>query len=154
MTDKILLPLAGKTVLVVLRHAHSLQVVQDYVTALGGASRAVALDPIAAANQVKTALADILAAIPYTDIVITGTKVYDEVKDGPSRLADLLDLFQTAGIGAKPVCLTHLQNFTPEALAALRASPLKLLWCENDNLKRDGMTQLGPLILQAAALPV
>jgi hypothetical protein len=121
-------------ILTILRHENSLNVVRVFAQELELEAVTVALDPV---------------ALPDCAAVVMGTKVYDAVKDGPSQLPEFLQQLQAWGIGQKPICLTHLQTMPADMQAMLTNTGLRVLWVDNDNLKRDGMSNLGPLIRQA-----
>lgn len=139
----------SKTLLVILRHENSLSTVKAYIEQRGDSVIAVALDPIEKPEAVDSALKMIESAVPKADVIIMGTKVYDTSKEGPSRLIEFLDMLKKFQVNNKPVCLTHLHAFEASAIAALKDTGLNLSWVENDNLKRDGMSNLGPLIQKA-----
>jgi len=141
--------LSGKKVLIVLRHENSLRIVQEYVAAHGGTCLLVALDPIEAPLKVAEALDAIRSGVAEVDMVVMGTKVFDMSKEGGSRLLELLLVLKSYGVAQKPICMTHLQSFLPETERALKELGMNLFWCEKDNLKRDNMTNLGPIMQKA-----
>lgn len=144
-------------ILVILRHENSLNVVGDYLTERGHAAVLVALDPVELPAQVPTALKQIEAALMETpQAIVLGTKVYDEQKseknDPPKRLIAFLNLLRDWGAGDTPVLLTHLAEMPRTLIEAVEQTGLQVSYVENDNLKRDGMSNLGPLIDKALAL--
>ncbi len=141
-------------VLVVLRHENSLNVVRDYLIERQYKPLLVALDPVELPEQVPAALATLRAYVAETpDVIVLGTKVYDDVKaekaDPPQRLIEFLDQLKTCGTGQTPIVLTHLVEMPATLLAEIKATGLNITYVENDNLKRDGMNNLGPQIMAA-----
>jgi hypothetical protein len=140
--------LKNKRILVVLRHENSLNIARSFVEGCGGVMAGVTLDAIELSEQVPEAMEKIREEVQSADAIVLGTKVYDDDKNGPSRLFDLLDFLDKYGVGEKPILLTHLYDM-PEDMKAGLCRRANLGWVENDNLKRDGMKNLGPLILRA-----
>lgn len=142
--------LKNKKVLTILRHANSLNIVKAWTEEQGGQMIDVALDPVELPNEVAMAVDKAKSTIAKgVDVVVLGTKVYDPVKGGPSHLTEFLNVLKQAGIGSTPICLTHLEDVPVEMQKAATATGLNLFWVGNDNLKRDQMNNLGPLILKA-----
>lgn len=142
--------LENKKVLTILRHANSLNIVKAWTEEQGGEMIDVALDPVELPDEVASAVEKTKMAIQNgVDVVVLGTKVYDPVKGGPSHLVEFLNVLKDAGIGSTPICLTHLEDVPTEMQSTAEATGLNLLWVGNDNLKRDQMNNLGPLVLKA-----
>lgn len=145
--------LGNKKILVILRHQNSLNIAQSFIEEHGGRMEGVALDVIELSEQVPEAMEKIRAGIRSSDAVILGTKVYDSIKDGPSHLEEFLDFLDECGVGSKPILLTHLHDMAENMKTELLSRAARLSWVENDNLKRDGMANLGPLLLRAFVSP-
>lgn len=141
-------------ILVILRHENSLRIVHDYLETKDMQSICIALDPVELPGDVDTALHKIKSAIQSgIDAVIIGTKVYDSVKrdksEPPARLIEFLNLLKNHGIDQTPICMTHLSSMSDDLIQNIKNTGLKITWVENDNLKSDQMTNLGPLLLAA-----
>lgn len=138
--------------LVILRHEKSLGIVREWMGTNGIKADCVALDPVEMPEATEAALREIENSIRGgVDIIILGTKVYDAVKrdktDPPEQLIDFLQLLKSYGCGDAPLCLTHLADMPQQLIAEIGDTGLNVRWVENDNLGRDGMGNLGPLIL-------
>jgi len=141
-----------KKILVVLRHQNSLQIVENFLNEKGMYGIYVVLDPVELPELTAFALKTIESAIASgVDAVVIGTKVYDDIKqektDPPLRLIEFLELLQTYGIGKTPICMTHLAVIPHDLIRKIRNLGMNIGFVENDNLKSDGMKNLGPLIL-------
>lgn len=141
-------------ILVVLRHENSLKIAADWLRAQGLEPVTVALDPIDLPDGVAPAMAAIEANLASgVAAVVAGTKVYDTVKldkfDPPARLIDFLELLKSYGLGQAPVCLTNLGILPVSLLTEIKVLDMNVSHVDQDNLKNDGMNNLGPLILQA-----
>ena len=90
------------------------------------------------------------------DALILATKVNDSGSE--SQLVQLLTEIKTAGIGQKPIIMTHLTKIDDALKSAIDALSLNTVIVENDNLGfpkptdhkddiRTGMSRLGPAIL-------
>lgn len=144
-------------ILVILRHENSLNVVRDYLVERNLEPVLVALDPVELPGEVGGALAVIRQTVQENvDVIVLGTKVYDSEKsekiDAPKRLMEFLELLKGYGVKQQPVLLTHLAEMPANLLADAKATGLAIDYVENDNLKRDGMSNLGPLIDKALKL--
>lgn len=140
--------------LVILRHEKSLAIVRAWLQSHDMDAVCVALDPVelpeateAALKQIQTSIEDGVA------VIIVGTKVYDRVKkektDPPEQLIEFLELLKSYGCGTTPLCLTHLADMPTALVAEITGMGLNARFVENDNLGRDGMGNLGPLIIKA-----
>ena len=143
-----------KRILVILRHANSLDIVKTYLEENGMTGIYIALDPVEVPGQVAAALADIKSAIRSgVDAVLMSTKVYDSTKldkiEPPLQLIDFLDILKQFAIGNTPLCLTHLATLPEELIRQIKTIGLNVTWVENDNLKNDRMANSGPLLLSA-----
>jgi hypothetical protein len=144
---------ANQNVLVILRHENSLQVVRDYFSENNlAAPITIALDRIALKDQASETLAAIIALcqIPGAlQAIIVGTKVYDDTVDDARNFPDFLTFLKQAALpDTVPVIATHLDRYTADEEKALLAMPgIKLTLIQNDNLARDGMGNLGPVLL-------
>ncbi|PZQ45500.1 MAG: hypothetical protein DI551_07215 [Micavibrio aeruginosavorus] len=140
--------------LVILRHENSLKIVAAYLQEKGIESVLVALDPVDLPDQTQTALTQIKDVLQDgVCIIVLGTKVYDTVKrektDPPEKLIDFLEFLKNNGGADIPICLTHLSTMPDALIEEIKQTRLCATWVENDNLKNDGMNNLGPLILKA-----
>ena len=137
-----------KRVLLILRHMTSMENMQAWAGENNIDLTCVAMDPIVSPDEVDNALAQIKAALPTTDLVAVGTKVYDAEK-GVSRLDQFLKTLQEMGLGDTPVRLTHVADFETGEFDTLKAIHGNLAYVANDDLKRHGPARFGQLILAA-----
>jgi hypothetical protein len=138
----------SKNLLVILRHANSLNIVNEWAAGQKINTVLVAMDPIELPGEMENALAQVKAALPKIDVVYMGTKVFnDNATD--SRLGEFLAMLKEMGLNGKPVCLTHLHEKGTLDEDALCAIYPHLDFVYDDNLKRDQMAQSGPMVLKA-----
>jgi hypothetical protein len=140
--------------LVILRHEKSLAIVRAWLQDHDIDAVCVALDPVELPDDTEAALKQIRQSIENgVAVIILGTKVYDHTKkeqtDPPEQLIEFLEILKSYSCGTTPLCLTHLADMPPALVAETRAMGLNVRFVENDNLGRDGMHNLGPVILKA-----
>ena len=143
-----------KKVLIILRHENSLQTADAFLQSHHLQTELIALDPVEQERDVDAAIAKIRQAIETRpDVIAIGTKVYDDIKsektDPPKKLIEFLNLLKNWGAKDIPICLTHLATMPENLKADIAACGLDFTYVEDDNLKRDGMSRFGPLILAA-----
>lgn len=145
--------------LIILRHINSIETVRLYLMERGIECSHVVLDPIELPENTETAIqfiSKLLAEKP--DLIIAGTKIFETDNQDklaqPLRLIEFLKFLHSEGAGQTPICLTHLMEMPQGLRTEIDKTGLNIHIVENDNLKRDGMSNLGPLIMTALMLKV
>lgn len=144
-------------VLVILRHENSLNTVHDFLATRNIRVSGVALDPVEFPSLVPNALREISNIISQKpDAIVIGTKVYDSQKqdksEPPLQLIEFLEWMKSRKIGTIPICMTHLGSMPDSLWQKIKNTELNVSFVDNDNLKNDGMNNLGPLILRTLNL--